>query len=80
MKILFEIKCLIKGKWGQFLELMGLRITPDWLLLRVMIRELGVEKAQDLYAQSILLDMDCNGIPTKKRHEMIVNKTLYKGK
>lgn len=77
MKLLSEIKYLIKGKWYQLLELLGLRISPDWLLLRVMIRELGEEKANDLYAQSIILDMDCNGIPSKKRHKMIVNKTLF---
>jgi len=70
----------LRGKWNQILELFGLRITPEWLLLRVMIRDLGEEKAQDLYAQSIILDMDYNGIPTKKRHEMIVNKTKFSEK
>lgn len=80
MKFLSEIKYLIRGKWTQILELLGLRITPEWFVLRVMIRELGEEKAQDLYAQSIILDMDCNGIPSKKRYEMIVNKTLFLGK
>ncbi len=68
---------LIKAKWYQLLELLGLRITPDWLLLRVIIKELGEEKANDLYAQSMILDMYYNGIPSKKRHEMIVNKTLF---
>jgi hypothetical protein len=74
------MKYLIIAKWNQLLELLGLRITPDWLLLRVIIHELGEEKANDLYAQSIILDMDCNGIPTKKRHEMIVNKTKFSEK
>jgi hypothetical protein len=74
------MKYWIIAKWNQLLELLGLRITPDWLLLRVIIRELGEEKANDLYAQSIILDMDCNGIPTDKRHKMIVNKTLFSEK
>jgi hypothetical protein len=74
------MKYLIKGKWNQFLELLGLRITPDWLLLRAIIHELGEEKAHDLYAQSIVLDIDYNGIPTKKRHEMIVDKTQFSEK
>ena len=71
------MKYWIKGKWNQLLELLGLRITPEWLLLRTIIRELGEEKAHDLYAQSIVLDIDYNGIPTKKRCEMIVNKTQF---
>ncbi len=74
------MRYLIKAKWSQLLELLGLRITPEWLLLRAMIRELGEEKAQDLYAQSIILDIDYNGIPTKKRHKMIVDKTLFSEK
>ena len=71
------MKYFVKAKWNQFLELLGLRITLDWLLLRVIIRELGEEKAHDLYAQSIILDIDHNGIPTKKRCETIVNKTQF---
>ena len=62
----------IKGKLQQILVLLGLRIDSEWLLLRILIKEYGDNKAQALYTGGVLLDIDFNGIPTKKRIRNIV--------
>ncbi len=69
------MKYWIKGKWRQVLIFLGLRIEPEWLLLRELIKKYGEDEAQTAYAGGILLDIEFNGIPTKKRISNIVNVT-----
>lgn len=65
----------LNGKWSQFLVLVGLRIDPEWLLLRELIKQLGEDNAQALYAGGVLLEIDYGGVPTKKRIKRIVDAT-----
>lgn len=72
------MKAWITAKYRQLLILLGLRIEHEWLLLRAIERKLGTEQAQSLYALSILLDLEHNGLPTKKRIQKIVKATTYR--
>ena len=67
----------LKGKWFQLMVLLGLRIEPEWLLLRELIKKYGEDEAQAAYAGGILLDIEFNGIPTKKRIGDIVDATQF---
>ncbi len=72
------MKYWIKAKYYQFLILLGLRIDGEWLLLRVLIREYGDDRAQSLYTSAILLDIKYNSVPTKKKIQQIVAVTKPK--
>ena len=71
-------RCWLRGKRFQLMVLLGLRIDPEWLLLRELIRKYGEDEAQAAYAGGLLLDIEFNGIPTKKRIGNIVDATQPK--
>lgn len=51
------MKFWLKAKWNLVLQLMGLRVSDEWLLLQAIIKEYGEEVGEILLAEAILLEL-----------------------
>jgi len=52
------MKCWIKAKFRQVLQLLGLKPDDDWYMLRAVINICGQKKAEAVLAKSVCLQLD----------------------
>lgn len=66
----------IKSKFRQLLELLGIAIPHDWLLLKAIEKEYGKDAAASCLVTSLFIELDCDCfLNTKKNHQKICEYT-----
>lgn len=70
-----KIKYFILGKYHEFLRFLGIELSTEWLLIRAIHWKCGEEKAKELLAVSILLELRYGNKNNKQTIKAIVNGT-----
>lgn len=73
-----EAKMFLIGKYDQFLQFLGLRVSNEWLLLRAIHREYGEKEAKNLYAMGIILGLKHGTKNNNRTVEKIIKATETK--
>lgn len=69
------IKYWVKGVYDQTLQLLGIRISDFWLLIRAIHRDHGGEEAKALWAASICLALKHGNRNNKETRDKIIEAT-----
>lgn len=64
------MKMWFRAKRRQFLELLGLRVTGQWTLLRAVNKLYGEEAAKACLVEAIMLELEC-GIRNKDANKIM---------